>query len=640
VSVDRVEDLAVTLELVDKILTGTTYTPNDLWVKRLPLGDPEARQIKDELKQRYPYNQGTHEVPVLKLYRKHLEDVLRDYRPPPEKAKYPSLLDAVNGLNPRADVKGHWAAHKEAAAKLQAAEESEDKLTKEILSLDEAHQKAREPELAAARARTAQAAAQARATTEEIGRDAELLAADASLTQGDKEQIARDGFFALSVCFRIELEALALIPIVAIQTIRALPTAPQDLSTKPHLKIGRQLWEFPMYLTGVKHALMRQADALEQMTNALAKALHTSLEKSPGFELTESVVDQIVGITLDSFRIDLHAGAEAFIYSSIGTSDRSSSDDGKTTYDYRGRQYKLDYRIHPIVLASARLDLALDWIRMPGVARLGFGYATDRVYSSGGSIQGGSLVDQLGVKGVASDAIDAGLDLLGVRTGVKIATFTSGTVHQVIATDVGQTVATAPLQLKFTQLDVGYDILWAIQDPGIHAILEELVVGGRYLRYSLPRILYELTDTSTVAGEQHFTFSRESPPQTVASTYYMAAVSGRFGVGEAPRWSPFLDVGLAGGAGPVSFFFLNPDGSRDTINTVSFVFNGSLAGGLRWRLLPRGVRLRLDLSAVYRGDMIYAVVNRSANANGQAVRTDFGSFDVFHGPSIALRGAF
>jgi hypothetical protein len=277
---------------------------------------------------------------------------------------------------------------------------------------------------------------------------------------------------------------------------------------------------------------------------------------------------------------------------------------------------------------------------MPGVARLGFGYATDRVYSSGGSIQTSSLTDQLGIHGIASDVIDAAVDLLGIRTGVKVATFTSGSVHQVVATDVSQSIASAPLQLKFTQIDVGYDVLWAIQDPGLHAIMEELVFGARYLRYSLPRILYELTDTSTVAGEEHFTFTRESPPQTVASTYYMATVSGRFGVGEAPRWSPFLDVGLAGGAGPTSFYFLNADGSHQNLNEVSFVFNGTLAGGIRWRLLPRGVRLRLDLSAVYRGDMIYAVVNRSANDSGRAVRTDFGSFDVFHGPQLALRGAF
>src|SRR5262249_43285368 len=216
----------------------------------------------------------------------------------------------------------------------------------------------------------------------------------------------------LSVAFRIELEALAMIPIVVIQAVRSLPSAPRDLTYKPHGKIIRQISHLPDYVAGIKESFTRQAAMLEQMTSQLAKALKTSVEKSPGMELTESVVDQIVGITLDSFRVDLRAGGEAFIYTSVGTSDKQGSDDVK--YNYTGRQYKLDYRVQPIVLAQARLDVVLDWIRMPGVANLGFGYATDRVYRSGGSIESNSLTNQLGVDGVASDVLDAGLGLLGV----------------------------------------------------------------------------------------------------------------------------------------------------------------------------------------------------------------------------------
>ncbi len=645
VSIDRVEDVAVTLQLVDRILTGTSYTPNDLWVKRLPLSDTAAKRIKGELKEKYPYNSGEHEVPILKVYRDHIQDTFRDYGPPPGKGEYPSLLDAVNALNPRtSDVKAHWLAYRATTTKLAETHEEEARLSKEILSLHSAEQKRRQPELDRARANVATQAAAVNAAREHVKRDAELLASDAELTRGDKEQIARDGFFALSVCFRVELEALALLPIIAIQTIRALPTAPADLTTKPNLKIGRQLYQLPQYIKGIQEALNRQAEVLESLTGALAKALKTSIDDSPGFELAESVVDQIVGITLDSFRVDVHAGADAFIYSSVGTSDRAGS--GSSTYDYRGRAYKLDYRVHPIVLASARLEVVLDWIRMPGVANLGFGYATDRVFQSGGTIETNSLVDQLGIKGVASDVIDAGIGLLGIRSSVRIATFTSGTVRQVQATDVTSTVATAPLQLKFTQVDVGYDILWALNDENLRSFTEELVVGGRYLQYTLPRIVYELRDTSSIAGEQHFTFSRESPPQPVESKYFMGSVNARFGVGEGPRWSPFLDVGLAGGAGPTAFYFLQnvaePDteSNRDHVREPSFVFNGTLAGGLRWRLLPRSSRLRVDLRAVYRADLIYSVVRREAAPNGAAQRTDFGSFDIFHSPTIAVRGAF
>jgi hypothetical protein len=651
VSIDRVEDIAVTLQLVDKILTGTSYTPNDLWVKRLPLSNSDAKKIKEELHEKYPYNgSGEHEVPILKVYRDHIQDTFRDYGPPPEKGKYRSLLDAVAGLNPRtAQVKAHWLSYRDATQRLADAHENEQRISSQILGMSPRDQKVHQPELDGARANVAAQIAAVNLAKEHLRLDTESLATDQELTKGEKEQIARDGFFALSVCFRIELEALALMPIIAIQTIRALPTAPADLTNKPNLKIGRQVYQLPQYIAGIKESMNRQAEVLEGMTGALAKALKTSVDDSPGFELAESVVDQIVGITLDSFRIDMHAGADAFIYSSIGTSDRSGDD--KVSYDYRGRQYKLDYRIDPIVLASARLEVVLDWIRMPGVANLGFGYATDRVWSSGGKVETSSLTDALGIKGVASDVIDAGIGLLGIRSSVKLATFTSGKLNQVQATNVGNVVATAPLQLKYSQIDVGYDILWALNDDNLRSFMEELVVGGRYIDYKLPRIVYELKDTSTTAGEQHFTFNRESPPQVVDSKYYMAAVSARFGQGDGPRWSPFLDIGLSGGGGPVAFYFLQPgilpgspdaalDQNHDHVRELSWVFNGTIAGGLRWRILPRGWRLRLDLRASYRADFLVAGVHREAAPGGAALRTDFGSFDVFHSPSIALRGAF
>ena len=274
-----------------------------------------------------------------------------------------------------------------------------------------------------------------------INNDSENLQSDATLLSGDKQQIARDAFYALSVAFRIELEALALIPIIVIQAVRGLPTAPRDLTYKTHLKLVQQVWLMPSYVAGIKQSFTRQAELLDRMTSNLAKALKTDVNKSPGMELGESVVDQIVGITLDSFRIDLKAGGEMFIFSSIGTGDRNGDD-----YDFRGRKFKLDYRVQPIVLASARLDIVLDWIRMPGAANLGFGYATDRVYRSGGKIEQSPLVDQLGIDGVASDVIDAGLGLLGIRSSVRVASFTSGRVNQVQATNIDSVVASAPLQ--------------------------------------------------------------------------------------------------------------------------------------------------------------------------------------------------
>jgi len=642
VSIDRVEDLAVTLQLVDRILLQTSYTPGDMWPRRLGMTDPQFRDIKAELRDKYPYRGLEHaEVPVLKCYRLHVERTLSEYGPPPEKGKYASLFDAVGALNPRtADIKKHWIAYRDATEHLAAAAEDEERLASELLSLSEAQRKPREHELAVVRDKVARAKGEVLFATDAINNDSENLLSDATLLTGDRQQIARDAFYALSVAFRIELEALALVPIIVIQAVRGLPTAPRDLTYKTHLKIVRQVYQMPSYIAGIKESFTRQAVLLDRMTNNLAKALKTDIDKSPGMELGESVVDQIVGITLDSFRVDVRAGGEMFIFSSIGTGDRNGDQ-----YDFRGRQFKLDYQIKPIILASARLDIVLDWIRLPGAANVGFGYSTDRVYRSGGKIESSSLVDQLGIDGVASDVIDAGLGLLGIRSSVRVASFTSGKVQKVRATDVASAVESAPLQLKYTQIDVGYDLLWLIDSDQMRAYTEELVVGGRYYRYTLPRIVYELQDTAPAGQDQKFTFARETPPQPVTSEFWMLAANARFGVGESPRWSPYLDLGIAGGVGPTKFYFLQDPSLADTLQNrdnakeVAVGLNGGGALGLRWRLLPRGSRFRLDLRAEYRGNTIYTIVTRDATRDGRALRTDFGSFDIFHGPSISIRGA-
>jgi hypothetical protein len=645
VAIDRVEDLVVTLELVDRILTGTNYTPGDLWPRRLPMTDGEYHQIKDDLRDRFPYKGLEHvEIPIIKCYRMHIEQTLREYGPTPDKAKYPSLFDALGSLSPRTkDIKAHWAAYHKAAVDLAAAVEEHDKVQSEDLRMNEQQRKAHAPVLAAANDKVARAHGEVTRTGDLVNQDALNLTEDAKLSGGEKQQIARDAFYAISVAFRVELEALAMIPIIVIQAVRGIPTAPRDLTYKSNLKIAKTIYDMPSNVKGIKESMTRQAGLLDDMTGKLAKAFNTTTDKSPGFELRESVVDQVVGITLDSFRVDLKAGADAFIYSSVGTSDRSG--DKNTSYDYRGRQYKLDYRIQPIVLASARLDVVLDWIRLPGAADLGFGYSTDRVWKSGGSVENTSLTQQLGITGIASDVIDAGLGLLGIRTGVKIATFTAGELHQVKATDVATSVSSSPLQLKYTQADVGYDLLWLITDDSFRAYTEELVVGGRYVNYTLPRIVYELQDTSTVAGQQHFTFFRETPAQNVNSQYWMAAVSARFGQGDAPRFSPFLDLGLSGGLGPTKFYFLKDNGAPDTeanrLNDrdLAWAVNAGVGAGLRMRLLPRGWRVRMDLRIQYHADLIYSKVNVTDTNAGRALSADFGSFDIFHAPSIAFRGA-
>ncbi|MEO7093687.1 MAG: hypothetical protein ABI175_10580, partial [Polyangiales bacterium] len=353
VSLDRVEDLARTLELVDRILVGTPYTPGDLWVRRLPLRDADARVIKAELKEKAPYSSGDFEVPVLKIYRYYLETVFKEYAPPPEKAMYPSILDAVSGLVPRAPlVKQHWVAYRDATDALGVAIQQHQQLQDELAGQSEEERTKRSGEVYEKQRAVSGAVAAVEASKRDISRDAELMASDAQLGSEDRAQVAREALTALSVCFRLELEALALAPIIAIQTVRAVPNAPKDIVTQPTLKSVRQVWQLPAFISSVKERIQRQIPLLEGITTILAKALKTDVDDSPGFELQESVVDQIVGITLDSIRIDLKAGGEAFIFSSIATSAQqsTSNDDGSKseTYDYRGRQFKLDYRVKPI----------------------------------------------------------------------------------------------------------------------------------------------------------------------------------------------------------------------------------------------------------------------------------------------------
>src|SRR5256885_15203158 len=66
VSIDRVEDVAVTLELVDRILIGTSYTPGDMWPRRLGMTDAQFRDIKADLRDKHPYKGlDNPQVPIL-----------------------------------------------------------------------------------------------------------------------------------------------------------------------------------------------------------------------------------------------------------------------------------------------------------------------------------------------------------------------------------------------------------------------------------------------------------------------------------------------------------------------------------------------------------------------------------------------
>ena len=108
VALDRTEDLSAALELVDRLLLQTPVSPGDAWLGKLALTDGEAKKIREELRQKPPYDSNaSYEIPVIKIYRVHLERVLEEAKS--GGSEYPSLLDAVGALG--SDSKGlkqHW----------------------------------------------------------------------------------------------------------------------------------------------------------------------------------------------------------------------------------------------------------------------------------------------------------------------------------------------------------------------------------------------------------------------------------------------------------------------------------------------------------------------------------------------------
>src|SRR5205814_2364714 len=125
--------------------------------------------------------------------------------------------------------------------------------------------------------------------------------------------------------------------------------------------------------------------------------------------------------------------------------------------------------------------------------------------------------------------------------------------------------------------------------------IEEFTPAFRYMDYQLPRILYQLKDTS--GQETSFSFEKEGPAQTQRSQYYMGGLIWRFGPGgTTPGFSAFFDAGLYAGSGPADYLLYQYDASGNQLKTMDgftasvFVADVALGGGLRFRLTPRKSR--------------------------------------------------
>lgn len=667
VALDRTEDLAAALELVDRLLTQTPLSPGDAWLGKLALTDAESKKIREELRQKPPYDASAgYEIPIIKIYRVHLEHVLEEAKN--GGSDYPSLLDAVGALGADSkQFKAHWRDVQDKTQIFLDADAEYEKVLKEAYPPGRARNPLQDPP-------AVQKASQARNEAKDALRDAEkALERDIeSIKQGGGDSAALAAVTAgVSVAYRIDLEALAMLPIIAVQVVRSLPSAKDALSAKPSGAVRgvSQLMDVPDHIDAIKERMTRQTRLLELLTGALVTSGKTSIEATAGFVLKESVVDQVVGVTLDSFRAQAKAGGEAFFFQGIGQDEKSEQKQGDATVrkDLTGRLRTLNYKVGPILLAAFNLNLGFDYIHLPNAVGLNFGYKTDRVFSSGGTIESGSLGQQFGLKGAASDALDFGLGVLGVRSNVRLANFTTGTVTYAdaagnnIAGPDGKPVE-APLQISFTQIDLGYDLAFALGEKAGKYYLEELIVGARYFRYELPRVLYELENTlPPESQDKNFVYLNETLPQTVSSLYYMGGATGRFGKGEAATFSPFGELGFYIGGGPTAYTLRNnkavdcsggqtPGANQECVdsfsspgtkfNSSAIGFDMSLALGLRVRLAKPGRRFRLNGEVVYRAELVYANASASSSDTGKERQIDFGNADLFHGPRFNLVGEF
>ncbi|RYE83247.1 MAG: hypothetical protein EOO75_19565, partial [Myxococcales bacterium] len=352
-----------------------------------------------------------------------------------------------------------------------------------------------------------------------------------------------------------------MLPVITVQAVRSIPEAARRASPPALSRRGIvQLTELPDHIQTIRDDVTRQVHLLELLTVALAAGGRVSVARTAGFALGETLAETAVGLTLDSFHAETRAGGEAFFFSALKLGEKNDTDTGggrTIRKDLTGRLRTLSYDVKPIVFAAFQLSMGLDHGRLRNALGLDLGYKTDRVWSSGGSIENRGFAEQLGVSGAASDVLNLGLGVFGVKTAVRVARFTSGTVtladadgNAVRGSDGG--AIRAPLRISFTQVDLGYDLAFLFSES-TRSYLEELSVGARYFRYDLPRILYELEVTRPSDTVENQVYKNESAPQRVPSTYYMGGATARFGRGAEPAFSPFGELGFYIGGGPTSY---------------------------------------------------------------------------------------
>lgn len=251
-------------------------------------------------------------------------------------------------------------------------------------------------------------------------------------------------------------------------------------------------------------------------------------------------LDEVPNVSID-------ARAQARALSFIGT--------GSTLVptDYYNAQHALAYKVQPIVLAGVHADIRLgsplisdvsEFVkRHPEFLNLRFGYETDRVYQSGGSITPtGPLAQELGIRGEAADVLNGAITLLGVGVEGEYATFTNGRVQEQNLA-AGTVVSDAPLQFTRKRVELTFDTSQYWELPGaswhrtnqyerFHDGSSAWVLRAVYYDLTLPRIAYLVQSDA----QGNAIVAAESAPQTIdvslaagGLSYRWAMLTGKYG---------------------------------------------------------------------------------------------------------------
>lgn len=568
----HIDEMDGALQLIDELLNKTPYQPGASWIKQLPLDDQKAQQAKALL------SDAEAKASIVAVYSEHLRRILKTPALPSTSAipGYQSISQALAAARPDAP--------------------------RPPTPPDAPALPALPPELA-------------------------------QLAATEQGRIVEDALVTTSVAIRLTSEAMALATVIVLESASlAGPSSSRWLTGAPdtaHLAAA-----LPDRARSIYGRLESDLHGLRELFDQLSRQ-HVRLADMPAFHFKEGLVDDVVGVALDSVHLDVQGGGEALFYNAMADDEKSTNREG--TFDYTGRLTKLRYETKPIVLASAQMKLKVDWPNWAEALGLNLGYRTSRVYKSGGDIESGSFADELGVKSRFSDALDAALGVAGVKASVRIAHFTQGTVHDILVAD-GSELAQAPFTFDFKQVDLSYDFL-----PKRGGAFQSLAIGFRYFDYTLPRILYELVNSTPGADSSAYVYSRETPPQRMRTRYYMGTLEMRFERPVTAHLTPYLNIDIGVGYGPTQYYFLKdiqaPDDENNRDHTESNSVGLGTFGmlGLRYYMANPDARLNVFLDINYHIQSISSLINPS-NDKDTVVTT--GATDLFHGPTGSFGATF